>query len=190
MRPTILLPLIVLALASSCAGPARAVRPPPGHVERRQQQIRVFENQTEEHMLSAGLGVLQDLGFNLDHGESRLGVISASRKLTSRRDLNSAEIARGVLWAALVPSIMGPAMLLGAAEGVKEPQLVRVSLVTSPAKDSGTAACTVRITAQRLVFKDPEMKKLEKLEPLDDPSFYQEFFKRLNESVRLDEQRT
>jgi hypothetical protein len=181
---------IAALLVTGCASPTTAIKAPPGSIQRRQLQTREFEGHAEPELLAAGLGVLQDLGFTLDHSESQLGVISASRKLTSRRDLNSKEIAKDLLWVAVLPSIMGPAMLVDAGHGVKEPQLVRVSLVTSPAKGGGGRVCTLRVTAQRMVFKDDQMLRLELVEPLDDAAFYEEFFKRLHESVRLDLQKT
>jgi hypothetical protein len=179
-----------LFLAGCATTPAVALNPGQATLEQRQRQTRHFEDVTEPAMLSAGLGVLQDLGFTLDGSESKLGVITASRHLTSRRPLSSGELVKDLLWAALIPTVMVPYMAYDAATGVKEPQVVRVSLVTSPAPANGPLSLAVRVTAQRLVYKDEKLKKLIKVEPINDPAFYREFFVRLTQSAFLEGQKT
>lgn len=159
---------------SGCAGiPADALKLGPTPLANRQMQTRTFADQTEPEMLAASAGVLQDLGFTLDESDRRLGLVSASRSLTSRRALSGGEIAKGVAWAVVLPSIMGPYGLYRAAAGTKEPQLVRVSLVTSALADASGAS--VRVTAQRIVYRDEQHTKVSAVEPLNDPKFYEEF---------------
>jgi hypothetical protein len=130
----------------------------------------------------------QDLGFTLDESESKLGLITASRKLTSRRPLNSREVMGGLAWTALLPYLGGPMLAYNATTGVKEPQLVRVTLVTSAAGGT-TSATSVRVTAQRVVYADESQVKIKSVESLNDPAFYQEFFSRLSNSVFLEGQK-
>jgi hypothetical protein len=191
MRPPQLPPLaaaLAAWLLAGCAGlPADALKLREDSPEHRRLQTRRIDGASEAAALSASLGVLQDLGFTLDGSETKLGVITASRQLTSRRPLNAGEILKDLFWTASFPVVMGAYMAYDAATGVKEPQLVRVSLVTRPA-DRG--AFSVRVTAQRLVYKDEKLTKLVKVEPLDDPAFYKEFFARLSKGVFLEEQNT
>lgn len=64
---------------------------------------------------------------------------------------------------------------------------MRVSVVTSPGVSgpSSPGACA-RVTPQRLVHKEQKLTKLPKVEPLDDPALYNEFFVCLGKSVALD----
>lgn len=185
--PALTAALAVLLLAGCASTPTDAFKLSHDTPEHRRLQTREFDRTSEAAMLNAGLGVLQDLGFTLDAGESKLGVITASRSLTSRRPLTAGEVAKDLFWTSFSPIVMAAWLAYDASTGVKEPQVVRVSLVTSRV---GADACAVRVTAQRLVYKDEKHAKLLKAEPLDDPRFYQEFFTRLSKSVFLEEQKT
>jgi hypothetical protein len=183
------LALTVALLVGCQVVPAGALKLPPDSVEHRQLQTHRYEGVSESRLLSASLGVMQDLGFTLDGSESRLGVISGSKKLTSRRPLNSEEIVKGVFWTAFIP-YLAPITIYGAARGVEEPQIVRLSLVTQPDAGVSPAACLVRVTAQRIVYLDEKHTTVKFVEPVNDPRFYTEFFKRLSLSVFLEEAKT
>jgi hypothetical protein len=181
--------LALTLLLGGCAGiPDDALKLGPAPLANRQMQTRTFEGHAETEMLAASAGVLQDLGFTLDESDSQLGLVSASRSLTSRRALNGGEIAKDVAWTLLLPSLYGPFALYNAATGVKEPQVVRVSLVTS-AVAGGAPAASVRVTAQRVVYKDERHTRVTAVEPLNDPKFYEEFFTRLSKSAFLEKQK-
>lgn len=179
--------LAILGLGGCATSPSVALQSGEVTLEQRQHQTRHFE-MDESALLSAGVAALQDLGFTLDGSESRLGVITASRQLTSRRPLNSREVVTDLFWVTLVPIVGVPYLAFDAATGVKEPQVVRVSVVTSPGVSGlSSPGAIARVTAQRLVYKDEKLTKLLKVEPLDDPAFYHEFFVRLGRSVALEE---
>ncbi|HVT74005.1 MAG TPA: hypothetical protein VHD61_12795 [Lacunisphaera sp.] len=172
---------------AGCAGiPAGALKLPPDTAEHRELQTHRYEGVSEARLLSAGVGVLQDLGFTLEGSESRLGVITGSRKLTSRRPLHSDEVLSRLAWSAAIP-YLAPFAAYGAIHGVKEPQVVRLSLVTHPDPTGPTPACLVRVTAQRVVYLDEQLTTAKTLEALNDPRFFEEFFKRLSLSVFLEE---
>jgi hypothetical protein len=166
--------------------PTGALKLSPSSTEHRQFQSHRYEGVSESRLLSAGLGVLQDLGFTVEGSESKLGVITGSKKLTSRRPLNTKEIIKGLFWTALIP-YLAPVTAYGAATGVKEPQIVRVSLATQPDSGNPASACLVRVTAQRVVYTDEQLIKVKFVESLNDPRYYEEFFKRLSLSVILAE---
>ena len=177
------------ALLAGCQGvPAGALKLPPESAEHRQVQSHLYAGVPEARLLSAGLGVMQDLGFTLEGSESKLGVITGTKKLTSRRPLNTREIIKDIGWIALFP-YLAPFTVYTAATGVKEPQIVRISLVTQPDGRDSPPACLVRVTAQRVVYADEQLNRVLFVEPLNDPRFYEKFFKRLSLSVFLEEQK-
>lgn len=136
-------------------------------LERRQLQTRRFDTTDEAMLLQASAGVLQDLGFNLDESETRLGVVVGSKD----RDATEA----GQIVAAIAV-----AALFGTYMPVDEKQRIRASLVTRPSGDAGTA---VRVTFQRVVWNtDGDVSKAEFI---DDPEIYRQFFDRLSQSVFL-----
>ncbi len=177
-------------LLAGCQGvPADALKLPPDAAVHRPIQTHRYEDVPESRLLSAGLGVLQDLGFTLEGSESRLGLITGSRKLTSRRPLRSDEVVKRMFGLALIP-YLAPFAAYEAVNGVEEPQIVRVCLVTRPESGASPPACVVRVTAQRIVYTNKDFDRVLLAEPLDDPQFYREFFRRLSLSVFLEGQKT
>ena len=65
----------------------------PDSLQQRQLQTRTVEGIDEKALLAASAGVLQDLGFNIDESETRLGVIVASKK---RSAVDTADIIANV----------------------------------------------------------------------------------------------
>src|SRR5436190_15831018 len=92
---------LLLTLAGCGGIPAGALMLPAQSTQSRELQTHHYDGVKETTLLAASAGVLQDLGFNLDESESKLGVVTASRKLTSRRPLNGGEILKDVMWIAL-----------------------------------------------------------------------------------------
>ena len=185
-----LLASLLLALAGCGGVPIDALKLAPQSAQNRDLQTRRFDGVKETTLLAASAGVLQDLGFNLDESESKLGVISASRKLTSRRPLHAGEVMKDLAWMIVLPTLGAAYTAIDAAKGVKEPQVVRVSLVTHGGDATAPNASSARVTAQRVVYADERLTKIVSVEPLDDPLFYREFFARLSKSVFLEEQKT
>jgi len=185
-----LLTALLFALAGCSSVPDNALRLAAQSDQKRELQTRHFAGVKESTLLAATAGVLQDLGFNLDESESKLGVVSASRKLTSRRPLNGGEIAKDLAWGLLWLPLGVATTAVDAAKGVKEPQLVRVSLVTQSDPTPAATGSSIRVTAHRIVYSDERQTKIKSVEPLDDALFYQEFFTRLGRSVFLEEQKT
>ncbi len=179
-----------LLVFTGCASmPEDTLQLAPQSNHHRELQTRHYDGVKEATLLAASAGVLQDLGFNLDESESKLGVVTASRKLTSHRPINGGEVAKSLAWGLLLgPYIAGPMTLYKAAAGVKEPQVVRVSLVTR--SDGPAGGSSLRVTAQRVVYKDERLTNVTSVESLDDPLFYQEFFARISKSIFLEEQKT
>ena len=116
----LLIGLSATAALVGCASiPKDALVPTPDSLERRQLQSRRLDGISETNLLAASAGVLQDLGFNIDESETRLGVIVASK---DRSAWNAGQITAAVALA-----------LFGAYYPVDKTQKIRVSLVTRPA---------------------------------------------------------
>ena len=150
--------------------PKEALRLSPESLAQRQIQTRRFDTSDETEILSACAGLLQDLGFNLDESESRLGVIVASKE---RSAVEAGQVVLSVL----------AALLTGVATPVDEVQKMRACVVSKPAgeKKENTA---VRVTFQRIVWDTNG--RITKLETLNDPKAYEEFFDKLSKAVFLE----
>jgi len=136
----------------------------------RQMQTRRFETKDEEALLASSAGVLQDLGFNLEESETKLGLVVASKE----RDATEAgQIAGAIVMAAL----------FGVAMPVDQEQKIRVSIASKAVNDDATEHA-VRVTFQRVVWND--RGQVSKSEMLKDPKMYQEFFEKLSKSVFLE----
>lgn len=148
--------------------PIDALTLQPEAASLRRLQTRRFDTNNETELLQASLGVLQDLGFELDESESRLGLLVASKQ---RDATDAGQIASKILIAAFSQQNMP----------IDVTQRIRVSLITrviSPRES------TVRITFQRIVWND--MGQISRSESLDDPELYQEFFYKLSKAVFLE----
>jgi len=164
----------------------------------RQLQTRRIEGIDEKTLLAACVGVLQDLGFNIDESETRLGVIVASK---NRSAVDVGDAVGGMVVDSLVNAALDAMLsaLFGdnfdegddedGVEAVYDvTQKIRASIVTRPALDSSGQprmdAQVLRITIQRLVW-DSE-GKISHAESIEDPKVYQKFFDRLSKSIFLE----
>jgi hypothetical protein len=170
--------LTVAATLGGCATtvPKDALVLTPDTLQRRQLESRRYDGIAEKQLLSASAGVLQDLGFNIDESETKLGVIVASK---DRSAFDAGQITASVALA-----------LFGIYHAVDKSQRIRVSLVTKPALASDgkprADAQIVRITIQRVV-RDTS-GNITRVESVDDPKIYQAFFDKLSKSVFLEAQ--
>jgi len=163
----------------------------------RQLQTRRIEAIDEPTLLAASVGVLQDLGFNIDESEMRLGVIVASKD-RSAVDLGDAvgDVVVDSLFKAALDAMFSALFGDNFDEGDDDDddivydvtQKIRASIVTRPAVDSSGQprkdAQVIRITLQRLVW-DSE-GKISHAESIEDPKIYQKFFDRLSKSIFLE----
>jgi len=147
--------------------PKDALALSPTSLKDRQLQTRIFETNNEMMLLTASAAVLQDSGYTIEESEVSCGVIVSSR------DGDGTETGE------VVGSIaMG--VCLGAPVPYDTRQRVIASLVTKPIDDKRIA---VRITFQHIVWND--LNQISKLEQINDPEIYQEFFAKLSKSVFL-----
>lgn len=147
--------------------PKSALEMNPQTLEYRQLQTRRYDTRDESRLLSASASLLQDLGFSIENSETKVGLIAASK---DRDATDAGQVVGAVLVAAL----------FGVATPVDDHQKIRASVVTQP---FGTGF-TVRVTFQRAVWNTNG--QLSRLEKLDDPELYTEFFDKLSKSIFLE----
>lgn len=190
--------ICAISIFSGCATtiPPEALQMQPDTLANRQIQSRKYDIKTEKELLSASASVLQDMGFNLDESQTSLGVIVASK---SRDAKDGGQIAGAI--------VMG--FLFGAAAmSYDKNQKIRASLVTKPAVTNNpikvelttnagknikfdqqveaSSGFVVRVTFQRLVWNQNNV--LTKIEGINDPAIYTEFYDKLSKSVFLQAQ--
>lgn len=149
--------------------PKSALMMDPQALEVRQMQTRQYSTMDEARLLSASAGLLQDLGFSIDSSETKVGLISGSK---DRDATDAGQVVGAVVMAAL----------FGVATPIDEHQKIRASVVTNPSM----GATSVRVTFQRAVWNTDG--RISRLERLDDPEMYQDFFSKLSKSVFLEGQ--
>ncbi len=157
--------------------PPHAFLVTPEMLSQRQLETRRFDGIKETDLLSACANVLQDLGFNLENSETKLGVLTASKQ-------------RGAVETKEVILSLFVAMLGGGAMPISKDQTIRVSLVVRPVNDSNGNALSeshyVRVTFQRMVRKTDNSVYVQTLR---EPLLYQAFFDRLSKSVFIEAQK-
>ena len=178
----------LLFVAGCVTLPENAMELSPDSLKQRQLQTRRVEGIDEKALLAASVGVLQDLGFNVDEAETRLGVIVASKK---RSAVDTADIITSSLETLAVEIVF--ALVFGDDEREGDihfdvTQKIRISIVTRPALDSSGQPLqdtqVIRVTIQRLVWDDEG--NLSREESIEDPKVYQKFFDRLSKSIFLE----
>lgn len=159
--------LALTLVACSGAGPTTALQIQPESLQDRRMQSRAFQVPDERTLLLAAIDLVQDMGYSIERSESGLGVVVASK---DRDATDRGEVAGSLLVRALT----------GVKTAVDKRQNIRVSIVTKP---SGSDV-TLRATFQRVVW-DSE-GQISRLEYINDPEIYQEFFERLSKAVFLE----
>lgn len=170
--------LLAVGLAASLAlagcqttVPKDALKLTPESLEKRTLQTRKYEGISEHDILAASAGVIQDLGFNIDESETKLGVIVGSKE----RDATEA----GQVAAAIFIAILG-----GGSVAIDKNQKLRISLVVRPTSEEKDDKHLVRVTFQRIVWNT--QNQVTRIEGLDEPEMYQEFFAGLSKAVFLE----
>lgn len=163
--------------------PKDAFRLPETALETRQIQTRKFEDVADSEILSASVGVLQDLGYAIDELEKELGVVSASKRANAT---DPAEVAGRI--ALDVASCVLTFLFACDNENYKKSdaiQDIRLTVVVLPVQKSATTHA-VRVTMQRVIW-DRDGRVSEQ-STIADAEVYQAFFAKLDESVFLEKE--
>ncbi|MCC7281514.1 MAG: hypothetical protein IT556_03965 [Acetobacteraceae bacterium] len=160
---------LLAAPAAGCAQqiPPAALQLTQESLAQRQLQTRRFETEDESLLLSSSVSVLQDLGYQIGSTHAPLGFVFATKQA------DAVEVGQ-VIGAVLV------AVVFGVAVPIDKDQQIRVSVITRKV-DRGTA---LRVTFQRVVKNTKG--EVSRIEALNSPQLYQEFFDRLSKSVFLE----
>mgnify|MGYP007051384802 FL=1 len=150
--------------------------------QKRQIETRRYEGINEADLITACANVLQDLGFNLENSETKLGVLTASKQ----RDASDAGEIAGAVVIGILTTLGGAPIIIPTSKD----QTIRVALVVRPVIDSNGKAMAnnhfVRVTFQRLVRRTDNSVFGE---TLSDPQLYQDFFEKVSKSVFLEAQK-
>lgn len=165
-----LLGLVIALGGCNATIPKDALKLTPETLEKRSLQTRMYQGLSEEEILSASAGVIQDLGFTIEESETKLGVIVGTK------DRDATETGQVVAAVAM-------AILFGADMSVDKNQKMRVSLVVKPVENANKEHY-VRATFQRIVWNTKN--QVTKAEQLDQPETYTQFFDRLSKAVFLE----
>jgi hypothetical protein len=158
------------AMTTGCqtAVPKDALKLSQSTLEVRSLQSREFDGRTEDEILAAAAGVLQDLGFEIEESETKLGLVVGTKD-------------RDAVQTGQVVGMVALALLTGVVIPVDKNQNIRAALVCTP---KGPKTQVVRVTFQRKVWNT--QNQVTTVEQVVDPEIYQEFFDRLSKSVFLE----
>jgi hypothetical protein len=174
MKQILILSLVIFLFLTGCQSgiPKDALTLTPEILAQRQIQTKKYETTEESRILAASAALLQDMGFNIDESETKLGLISSSKM---RDATSAAQVAGAVVLA----------VLTGVSQSVDKEQKMRAAIVTRPVGE-GEKYITVRVIFQRTVWNT--RGQVTTSESLTDPEIYQEFFDKLSKSIFLEAQ--
>ena len=181
MRKALTLAIAASALLAGCQGDnsvqqQKAALTLSGQaLDQRQMQIRRFDTVDESGLLSAAAAVMQDLGFTIEESKVGAGLVIGAK---DRDAVEAGQVAGQLFFAALITAMGGTATPSWDAT-----QKIRLSVAVRPSGEriGSTAA---RVTFQRVVWN--QNNQLSKLETIDEPAIYRQFFDRLSQAVFLE----
>ncbi len=171
--------ILSIVLIGCATMPKGFLKLPENSLEKRQLQIRQYDTKNEEQILTATAGVLQDLGFTLDESETPLGLIVASKKC----DAKDAGQMAGAFFIDLLCALGGT--YSNASANVDAVQHVNASVIVKPSLEGNKTI--VRITFQRIIWN--VSNQINRVETLNDPKLYEDFYEKLSKSIFLEAQK-
>jgi hypothetical protein len=173
--PALLGAAMMLAACATGTG-SEQVQPRPQLTADRQLQTRRFEGISEEKLLAASIGVLQDLGFTIQISNAEIGIATGVKDREAKAPDQRAGVVVLMILLAAASKQPPPASL-----EIKEEQRIRVLLTTHPA--AGTSdAHEVRVTFHRFL----RQPLLVEADSLRDPQLYEGFFELLSKAIFLE----
>ena len=141
----------------------------------RQLQTRRFEGISEEKLMAASTGVLQDLGFTIKVSNVDLGLATGIKDREAKAPDQRAGVIVLMILLAATTGHAPP------ASAIKEEQTVRVLVTTRPVPGS-INAYEVRVTFHRFL-RQPLVFEADSLR---DPKLYEGFFELLSKAIFLE----
>ena len=167
--------ILAALLLSGCATtiPQDVLKLSPSSLAQRQLQSRVYEDVTEQQILSASVGIIQDLGARITESETDLGLIVGEKM----RDATDPSQVVGAIFLAM----------LGSSTPIDKHQKIKFSLVTTPVTTRpDNTRWLVRLTIQRIIWNT--QNRVSRIEAVADPEIFQGFFEKLDKSLFLEKQ--
>lgn len=152
---------------------SRALLLDQSSLQLRQVQSRRFDTADETMILRACSAVMQDLGFSVEEISRETGMLVGSKE---RDAIEAGQVAGQLFLAALVAAFGGQADPVW-----DQNQRIRISIITRPA---GQNAINVRATFQRVIWNSKN--QVSRVETLDSPVMYQEFYDKVSQAVFLE----
>jgi hypothetical protein len=171
-----IIPIFILALTGCASAPKGFLKLPEGYLEKRQLQIRQYDTTGQDEIITAVAGVLQDLGFNLDDSETKVGLVVASKKA----DASDGGQKAAAFLIDLLCAVGGT--YSNASANVDAVQHVKASVIVKPSFEGNKSV--VRVTFQRIVWN--VSNQINKVESICDPEIYQKFFDSLSKAIFLE----
>lgn len=163
--------LLCLFFLAGCATlPEDAFKLSTTSLEDRQLQSRKYPTTDNGLLISAGAGVLQDMGYTIDESNLDLGVLTASKKADAK---DAGQIAGAVVLA----------LLTGSVTPTDDEQKIRICLVIKEALDDPESSVS-RITIQRVIWNT--QGKISRVESINAPELYQAFYDKLSKATFLE----
>lgn len=144
------------------------------NLAQRQSQSRRFDTKDEILVQQASAGVLQDLGFSITETSAQSGLVMGDK---DRDAMETGQVASQLFFAVVIAAMGGKS-----DPRWDQTQKIRVAIVSQPSADK--AATQIRVTFQRIVWDNHRV--LSKLETIDDPKIYQQFFDKLSQALFLE----
>lgn len=191
-RRAVVLRLLVAAPvmhASGCASdPGRLLRAREETARHQAAQTRRFDGITRPEMLTACAALLQDLGFTIESGDSRLGLLVGSKQHTAvvEKRVSEAvlEAAAVVALALAIGAVTGQLMVGPGADDPTDRQVIRVTLTVGTEDPANSTRVVVNVAMNRVVYTRSQQVRHQ--ESVHDPVLMQAFFEALSKSVFLE----
>jgi hypothetical protein len=171
-------PLLLLAAAAFAAGCPAAVAPPKTQLEVRQFETRTFDTPDAKLVMKAMLNVLQDDGYVVKNAVVDLGLITAQKEIDLAPGRSgSSDVFGGLVFGGRGGLIFGPG-----PQSAPRYQKTEVRDFTGNVTQFGKQT-QVRVSFQRKVLDN--RGEVVDVQPMEDPTFYQDFFFRMDKSLYL-----
>jgi hypothetical protein len=154
--------------------PADALKLSPSSLADRELQSRIYEDVSESEILSASVGIIQDLGVKITETETDLGLIVGEKM---RDATDPGQVAGAIILS----------LLVGSSIAFDKRQKIRFSLVTTPVSSmEDNHRWLVRLTIQRIVWNSHN--QVSRIEAVRDEDIFHGFFEKLDKSLFLEQQ--
>jgi hypothetical protein len=174
--------LLGVLLLTGCAAPAsQMLASPENMLAQRQLQTRQYESADEERILTTCTALLQDLGFQIDEGTSRLGVVLGSKMRDANPLTPGQRVAVGAAALGLLAGgYTAPLALLLVDKIQAKPVRIEVGIFT---RKIGADRDRVAV---RIIFRETRYTESGPPRIITDTAIYQEAFDRLSKALALE----